>query len=631
MPSQHRDETSTFPKEFILPEGIRLYTPPRGREQAATTVKPFRPVHDESPATRKMMAVLLEPSFAAEAAERDAQTVDFTAYEPDTPAPSFPDNPLPVEDPAANAGKMIEDVLFIEDDGTYRYINLEEHPKQDGVFIALDPDNQPLMDKSGRGAKEILTDKDGYALPPKPTLFNRIKRSLANSDGAQGKDEPVTVYTAEGIPLGDFDVVGVGKTPTDGWGRRGTRVMAYLTGAGVLIAAVIGVSGIVLGRSAVPAEGQITPEEAANYNLAQFPADAAAAFGEHYLTLCLTHPQYREDIESRNQMLAGMEAPGVSVNCGWERGGEAVAVNSVTFNGHVEEREEYSREDGSRVAYMGFFVSMSNGRQFTVTLPIWSGLNDQERPAYSIVGDLGISAATAVGVEPDMSLNMPADRELAGTIQPVLTTFFDAWAESDAEALNAVLTSDAAGEARAGLNGTVANPAFNNITVYPYRSPDNVQGDTATWDYQEGDEVVAMANLNWQVSDAAGGYEQPTGYRVELVFSGGKWNVKSLQSGVVVSGDSNSGGSGEANESGNIGGGYAGGEDTVTGDSATQSGGTSSGSAVEDPPELSGGFSDSADSDSGDSSTDSDSDDDSGTGVVQETPGATANESMGGA
>ena len=628
MSSPHHNEAFEFPKEFILPENVRLYTPPRGREMAATIVKPFRPMHEASRNTRKMMDTMLAPSLAAEAAAREAQTVDFTAYVPEAPAPSFPDNPLPVEDPAANAKDTIEGVLFIEEDGTYRYLNLEAHPKKEGVYIALDPDDRPLVDKDGPRGKEILTDANGYVLPPKRTLFNRIKQGLANSDGAQDKDKPVTAYTAEGIPLGDFDVVGMGHAPTDGKGRRGSRAMTYALGVVTVLAVGAGIVGVLYGRSAVPAEGQITPEEAANYNLAQFPTDAAAAFGEHYLTLCLTHPQYREDIESRNQMLAGMEAPGVSTNCGWEKGGEAVAVNSVTFNGEVEERDEYAREDGSRVAYMGFFVSMSNGRQFTATLPIWSGYNEQERPAYSIVGDLGISAATAVGVQPDMSLNMPADRELAGTIQPVLSTFFDAWAESNTEALNAILTSSATGEARAGLNGTVSDPDFSNITVYPYRSPDDVQGDTATWDYQEGDEVIAMVNLKWRVSDAASGYEQPTGYRVELVMNDGKWNVKSLQSSVVVSGEGG-GSPNENNATGNVGGGYAGGEDSLTGGSPTsETGSTSEG--AEDSPALSGGFSDS-DSDSGGRDSEGSDSDDSGTGVVQETPGATANESMGGA
>lgn len=626
MSSPHHIESFEFPKEFILPEGIRLYTPPRGREMAATIVKPFRPMHEASRNTRTMMETMLAPSLAAEAAAREAQTVDFTSYVPETPPPSFPDNALPVEDPAANTKDTIEGVLFIEEDGTYRYLNLEAHPKKDGVFIALDPDDRPLVDKSGPRGKEILTDENGYILPPKPNLLNRIKHGLANSDGAQGDDKPVTAYTAEGIPLGDFDVVGVGRVPTDGRGRRSSRVMTYAVGVLTAVAVGAGIAGVLYGRSAVPAEGQITPEEAVTYNLAQFPTNAAAAFGEHYLTLCLTHPQYREDIESRNQMLAGMEAPGVAANCGWEKGGEAVAVNSVTFNGQVEEREEYSREDGSRVAYMGFFVSMSNGRQFTATLPIWSGYNDQERPAYSIVGNLGLSAATAVGTQPDMSLDMPADRELAGTIQPVLSTFFNAWAESDAEALNAILTSSATGEARAGLNGIVSDPQFSNITVYPYRSPDEVQGDTATWNYQEGDEVIAMVNLKWRVSDAASGYEQPTGYRVELVLNDGKWNVKSLQSSVVVSG--NSGGApNENNATGNVGGGYSGGEDSLTGGGSTGGGSGSTGGGTESSPALSGGFSD---SNSGKDSDDADSGD-SGTGVVQQTPGATANESMGGA
>lgn len=612
---------------FVLPDRARLYTPPGSKMPMPTTrMKPFRPVHENADATHDIFDRLMEPTRAAQQAAEDVKTVNFHSYAPSTPPPSFPDNPLPVEDPADKAGNELKDVLYIEDDGTHRYLNLQAHPKRSGVFIALDADGFPLMDKSGPRGKEIHTDKNGYVLPPKKTPFTKLKNALANTDGAQGADKPVTVYTREGIPLGDFDVVGAGKTPTDGNGRRGTRIMAYLTGASLVGAALMFTAGTLLGRSAVPAEGQITAAEAENYHLDKFPVEAASSFGQHYLTLCFTHPEYREDVDSRNQMLAGMEAPGVPTNCGWERGGAASAVTSVAFNGQVEEREEYTNKDtGARVAYMGFFVTMNNGRQFTATVPIWSGVNEQNRPAYSIVGSVGMSAATAVNPSPDMKLAAPQDRNLAGQLEPTLHTFFDAWADSDAEALNAILTREADGEARSGLDGTVSNPEFNNIIIYPSRKPDKVNGDTAEWHYQDGDKVTAMVDLTWQVNDDAGGHEQPNGYRVTLTHSGGKWEVSGLDSGVVVPGDKSGKQSGEKNETGNVGGG-------LTGGFSTDSSGKNSNPVQDDTSSGSSGAS-SGDSPAGDSGKNNDSNsgssDKSSGGSTGTTPGATANENLG--
>lgn len=627
-----------IPDAFVLPEGVRLYSPPGAIRMPETTFKKFRPMHENSQHTKHVFDTLLEPSRQAADAASAAQTVEFTPYQPDErDKPSFPNKALPVKDPADNAGNLVDGVLFIEDDGTHQYLNLEENPKRQGTYIALGEDGQPLLDGTGPKAKHIITDADGHVLPPKETWFNKVKGKLANSDGAQGDDDPVTVYTKEGIPLGDFDVVAPGHTPSDGRGRRGNRIAAYLAGAGVLAGAFLAVAGVMVGRSAVPAEGQITPEEAENFHLAQFPTNAAAAFGEHYLTLCLTHPQYKEDIESRNEMMAGMEAEGVATNCGWDKGGQAVAVNSVTFNGQVEEREEFTREDGSRVAYMGFFVTMSDGRHFTATLPIWSGTNEQQRPAYSIVGPVGMSAATAVGTSPDMSFNQPMDRALAGELEPTLSTFFDAWADSDAQGLDAILSTDATGEARSGMDGAFADPEFTDIKAYPARKPDKTDGDTATWNYQQGDRVYAFVNLTWNVSDEAGGHEQPTGYRVGLVYNGGKWEVESLDSGVVTTGGGGGDSSGSKgskdpnakNDSGNVGGGFSGGFSPLgEGDSDkakpvedSDSEDSSSGGSAADH-----GFSDTKDnSDSKDSSSGR------GDGPTQKTPGATANESLGGA
>ena len=211
-------------------------------------------------------------------------------------------------------------------------------------------------------------------------------------------------------------------------------------------------AGVLWGRSAVPAQGQISPSEADTYHLSSYPAAAAAAFGEHYLNLCLTHPQYTTDIEVRNKMMAGMEAPGVPANCGWDKGGNVVAPTSITFTGQVEQRTEYTDR---QVAYLGYFVTMSDNRAFTATVPIWAGQNTQGREGFAIVGSVGLSAATGLAGEVNMTTGFIADQSLAPTVSPVLETFFTAWSASDTKALDAVTSADATGDVTVGMDKTM--------------------------------------------------------------------------------------------------------------------------------------------------------------------------------
>lgn len=542
-------------EDLVLPDNFRPYTPPGASPiRIPSRIAEFRPVNENSSVTRDTFTQFFHNTRTA-AAMREGVEVTGLSYDA---GPSFPDNPLPTPAPAEGVKDEVPDVLRVHDDDTIQYLNLEEVPGKEGMYRALDDQDLPLLNSD---RKEIYTDGDGWELPPKDTFLSRVRGRLANTDGAAGGNDKLVVYTADGTPIGDFDVVAPGHAPSDGRGRRGVRALALLCAAGMGLSAVVGVGGILLGRGAVPAEGQITAAEATNYNLSTFPVEAGAAFAQHYLNLCLTHPQYREDIDARNEMMLGMEAPGVPPNCGWERGGSATAPTSITFNGDVEERPEYA-DNGGDVAYLGFFVTMQDGRHFTATVPVWAGTNAAGRQAYSVVGTVGMSAATAVETSPNMTIGAPMDRKLANAVEPTLATFFEAWAESDERALDTILVSGAQGEARAGLGGAVSNPSFNSVVIYPDRAPDEVSGDTATWDYVDGDSVTAMVGLTWNVSDAAGGHEQPAGYRVSLLYMNGKWEIAGLQSGVVVPDGTATGQespSAGKNPSGTIGGGLSGG------------------------------------------------------------------------
>lgn len=557
--------------ELVLPDHFRPYTPPGAKPvQIPTRIKKFRPLLEHHPDLRQSF----DPFFrntrqaAADRAGRDA----YWDHPENTVDVSFPRNPLPVENPAEKAATHdLSDVFIVEDDGRRRFMNLEENPDQEGTYFALDDrDIRLLSDQGG----DIITDENGFELPKKPGFFKKMGQKIANSDGRAGEDDNPIVYTKEGIPIGDFDVVSPGHAPSDGRGKRGVRALGIAVSALGIVAALGLVGGVLVGRSAVPAEGQITAEEATTYGLSRFPVDAGAAFAEHYLTLCLTHPQYREDTERRAELMAGMEAPGVPENCGWESGGAPGAPTSVTFNGEVEERPEYG--DGN-VAYLGYFVTMQDGRHFTATVPVWAGDNGAGRPAYSIVGTVGMTASTAVMQEPDMTLDLLMDRQLASELSPILETFFTAWGESDNQTLDSLLATGTDGDARVGLNGTVSDPQINNVVVYPVGPPAEISGQNAVWDYTEGDTVNALVSLTWSVDDEAGGRQQPTGYRIPLVYQAGKWEVNGLQAGVVVPDGTSS--SGETDPAATVGGaatsgGSLGGEEE-SGDSPAASGGFS--------------------------------------------------------
>lgn len=547
-------------EDLVLPVGFRPYTPPGAKPiKIPTRIKAFRPLHERSiNSLQPIFEAFFGETRAHTAKKAEETTVTLTPSMPADPAPSFPHNPLPVEDPADNAATGVDDVFTVVD-GRRQFLNLREDNPKKGWFVALDGpevDAQPLLaDKNSD--KPIYTDADGFELPPRKPL-GRIAGKLGNSDGQGAEKDALIVYTKEGIPIGDFDAVAPNRAPSDNRGRRGARALS-LAAAALTTVSVLGlIGGVVVGRSAVPAAGQITETEAAAYSLSEFPVAAGSSFAQHYLTLCLTHPQYKEDIQVREEMMQGMAAGGVPENCGWESGGAVGAPTSVVFNGDVEERNEYTN---GQVAYLGFFVTMQDGRHFTATVPVWAGDNGEGRQAYSIVGTVGISAATALGGSPEMSLNLNQDRELAGRLGPTLETFFRAWGDSNGQELDAVLTSDATGEVRVGLDGTVGNPRINAITVYPDVLPVSVQGSNATYEYVEGDSVTAMVAMAWTVKDAAGGHDQPAGYRVSLTYQAGKWVVSGLQAGVVVP-DGASTGSGADNAT--VGNGVSGGFGSVS-------------------------------------------------------------------
>lgn len=525
--------------EFRPPEGF-IPAAPGGKTVPIPTHFTddlFLPAPD-SRRTREMVDNFFAATLAAAQSEGPPAGDNSQTFD----GPEFPTKHLPL--PERTVGNTTADgTVRYDDDGNPTYLHLAE--QEDGKFIAVHADSdEPLL---GPNKKPIVTDENGVPVPPPKRWYTPLLDKL--SPRTDGDDKPVVAYDRHGTPIGDFDVVAVGAPPSNGRGRNGSRALMVVAATILGVAMVGGLVGVVWGRSAVPAAGHISEDEATAYNLSTFPVDAAAAFARHYTELCLTHPESSEGQQARLDMMKGMAVQQLGDGCGWSGGGAAENPVDVRFNGHVEHRLEYTE---GQVAYLGFFVSMSTGKFFNVTVPVWAGENADGRAAYKIVGPISLTAAPSQDGAPNLDTEFPMDPELGTELNPLLTTFFKAWGSSDRPTINAMTSNDANGEVFRGLDRMVQDPTINQIRVIPTDPPTSVQGNTSTWEYVDGSQVTALVNLTWVVRDETGGREQPTGYRVTLTYQSGKWLITALQPGVIAA---STGGEGAAVE----------GEDSVVG------------------------------------------------------------------
>lgn len=506
--------TTTIPtNDFVLPDGF-IPASPDGKPAPVPTrfTDTFRPAFPNDPATHKMLDQFFANTRKAEQASNDHQA-------------SFPDSPLPVAKRKTHT-TTADGLMRVSEDGTITYLYLMDNG--DGTFTATKSDSdEALCDAKG---KPILCDMEGHPLPPKKRWWDKIAEKIGDPSG--GDDEAdVIVYDKHGTPIGDFDVVSVGHAPTSGRGRRGSK--ALMVGAASLAAFSCAslLLGVIVGRTAVPAQGQVTEEEAAKYHLSSFPTDSAATFGRHYVELCLTHPDKEEAQNKRVELMKGMALQQLGEGCGWTSGGQKENPVTINFNGEVENRTEYQ---GGQVAYLGYFVSMSSGDFMNVTLPVWAGENTDGRKAFKVVGQLGYSAAPAQDAVPNLETGLMEDRQIAPKLKPMLETFFKAWGQSDRKTLEALTATDAKGDVLSGMSGKFQKPEITSVRVIPFDPPVEVQGQTATFEYVEGSQVTALVNLDWTVKDDSGGRTQPAGYRVTMTLINNKWQVSEMLPGLVA-------------------------------------------------------------------------------------------------
>ncbi|MGB3673729.1 MAG: hypothetical protein WA988_04740, partial [Candidatus Nanopelagicales bacterium] len=99
--------------------------------------------------------------------------------------------------------------------------------------------------------------------------------AIAGAKPSSSEVDRPTVYDANGVEIGDFDINRIDTTPTDGNYRRGRRMLAIVLTSLLVVSSITLVLGILLGRSGIPAQGAVSPEEAVAFRLSKFPVDAA--------------------------------------------------------------------------------------------------------------------------------------------------------------------------------------------------------------------------------------------------------------------------------------------------------------------------------------------------------------------
>lgn len=426
-------------------------------------------------------------------------------------------------------------------DGTPRYLHLTHvddgtvATTADGQLLArTDERGKPILDTDGND-ELIWVDDDGYeTVPPgldpdhqdkgKPGRLSRLF-NLAGSRGHSDTDDTpeITYYDENGVPIRGFDVVPPGAPPVSNTRKAGKRIV-YAAGGLTALLTVSGlIFGVALGSSRVPAEGAISSSEAAEYGLSKFPVDSASSFASRYLDLCLTHGDQAQ-MQNRSTALETMAGGNVSNNCGWQTDGSKQNVDSVSFNGFVDQAPGY---DTGQAAYLGYDVVV-DGEPLAVSVPVWVGPTEGGGIAMQIVGDLGMSPTIPVAQAPAPSPDQDVDQQLGGNLSDnVVEPFLTAWAASNTRQMNLLTSREASTNVRNGLDGTLTRPKINTVVARPDKATTAGQPTT----YVNGDTAVVDVAVTWTMASSEA--TQKAGYRIYVVQEADRWLVYDIQNGMI--------------------------------------------------------------------------------------------------
>lgn len=444
---------------------------------------------------------------------------------PPTADEEFVDADYPDGDDETNGtnGKHIllpgDDDYIIDDRGVRRFAY--QSPEGAG-FIAVNDAGLPLTDATG---DYIFVDRSGADLADKTPRRKRAWRFL--SRGGEDLDGPETtppvLYDENGAPVADFTVpkAGGGLVVTER--VRGMRMLTVLAAAAVLALVFGGIFGILVGRSAVPAEGAISAQDAEQYRLSTFPMSAAAAFGEQYLHTCFTHGDATQ-VDARKKFLDSMSTAGADPGCGWTAGGAVQEPELIAFTGRAKTATGFST---GQAAYLYYNVSMEAGQFMTISVPVWVQ-SQNESNDMKVVGNIGITAPMRAADPENYEPSQRSDMTLVADLkESLIEPYLRAWSASNNRQIGLTVTSDAFPDARTGLNGDLENPELGTMSAYTNKRSQN--GEKVL--YNDGDTAEVVVQVTWDVPNTQS--TQTTGYRIGVRNVAGKWLVTDIGGGAI--------------------------------------------------------------------------------------------------
>ncbi|MBE1534160.1 conjugal transfer protein [Actinomadura algeriensis] len=308
-------------------------------------------------------------------------------------------------------------------------------------------------------------------------------REMAVVDGTAAPDLPVDPWDAPD---------GRGRGPRGGrWSGSGGRWWVW-AGRAVLWALIIVilVNGIraPFERFTAADEPGTTAAPEPSARRAQFPSSAAGAFALQFANVYLNYNQ--ENAADRETQLRTFLPEGADPQFGWNSTG-TLQVQSVQVAG-VQARDEHNATVN--------LVARTGDKWLRLAVPVYADDN----------GGLVVAARPALLPPPAKAAlpqQSPAQRDAAleGELQPILVTFFQAYARSDKTALSRF----AAGSPIGGLAGSVEFGRVAEV-VAP-------QGEAGA--------RTVTASVAWRV--AGGELEQA--YELDMVRKDATWYVKDIR------------------------------------------------------------------------------------------------------
>ena len=403
------------------------------------------------------------------------------------------------------------------------------------------PEAAPPASTTPRAAPEVAAPEVGA--PELPPPASTPATPYAVSAPATRREEVVR-REAVGVARGrrrsagtsrtrqTFDVPPPGGRFSGGRGAhaavRVTLVLCSCLVATGIVAYFAFTFGLATARSQQPS---LDAADIARYRLTAFPVAQAGQFAADYARICLTHDTEPGASEEREALLARYVSSGVDPTCGWNGEGGSQQVIDATWTGESEPIEEY----GEKARMMTVRVLTDKGSRI-VTVPVYVA-DLRTGDGMRVVGDIGeVPQPTLVEVPPpepraDVDGNL-TDGLVRGEF---FAQFFTAWGDSDAPALQRLMTPDATRRVANGLGGSLTSPTIRQARVF---LPPNVDSSAGTYEWRTGEHTEAWVWVDWHMPGVGETAVETRAYRLQLVKTteasspSQEWAVRDIRGGV---------------------------------------------------------------------------------------------------